>query len=122
MRLNKPWQRPLSQDWDPPFTPPQQMSLFPSPPAEDGTRESSSRWQVGHVGRDMMYYEEYRNGAWERLSLDGEMLLGRAHHVIFFRSEADWSRYPAWAHGRRAEIIERIKSAFREPDYEYHGD
>lgn len=70
----------------------------------------------------MMYYEEYRQGSWERLNVDGEMLLGRAHHIIFFRTEADWSRYPAWAHGRRTEIIARIKSAFREPDYEYHGD
>ncbi len=80
------------------------------------------RWRVGHVGRDCMYYEECIDGAWRRLDIDGELLLGRAHHVIYFRSPEDWQRGPAWSHGRRDEIIARIKRAFGEPDYEYHGD
>ncbi len=79
-------------------------------------------WRVGHRGRDQMYYEERHRGQWERLAIDGEMLTGRAHHVIYFPTPAQWSRYPAWAQGRRDEIIARIKSEFREPDYEYHGD
>lgn len=79
-------------------------------------------WRVGHTGRDMMYYEERDGLSWRRLDIDGEMLLGRAHHVIYFRSATDWTRYPAWAHGRRDEIIARIKQEFREPDYEYSGD
>ena len=57
------------------------------------------------------------NGA----GLDGEMLIGRAHHVIYFANPAEWRIYPEWAQGRREEIIGRIKSEFREPDYEYHG-
>ena len=77
-------------------------------------------WRVGHRGRDMMYYEEWRDGTWERLDIDGEMLTGRAHHVIFFRSPGDWRNGPAWARDRRDEIIARIKSEFREPDYEYY--
>jgi hypothetical protein len=68
-----------------------------------------------------MYYEELRDGTWERIDVDGEMLMGRAHHVIYFASPERWQAYPAWAHGRRAEIIERITSEFREPEYEYHG-
>jgi hypothetical protein len=79
-------------------------------------------WRVGHQGRDRMYYEELRDGVWQRLDVDGELLLGRAHHLIFFASPADWQRYPAWARDRRDEIIGRIKSVFHEPDYEYHGD
>ena len=78
-------------------------------------------WRVGHQGRDRMYYEELRGGAWERLDIDGEMLMGRAHHVIYFASSEQWLRYPAWARGRRDEIIARITSEFREPDYEYDG-
>jgi hypothetical protein len=66
-----------------------------------------------------MYYEERIAGEWQRLVVDGEMLMGRAHHVIYFKSAADWQRYPAWAQGRRDEIIGRIKQEFREPDYEY---
>ena len=73
-------------------------------------------WRVGHVGRDMMYYEEFRDGEWVRISIDGEMLTGRAHHVIFFSHVS----FPAWAEGRESEIVDRIKSEFREPDYEYY--
>jgi hypothetical protein len=47
------------------------------------------------------------------------MLTGRAHHVICFAAEETWQRYPEWARHRRDEIIVRIKSSFREPDYEY---
>jgi hypothetical protein len=81
----------------------------------------NSQWRVGHTGRDMMYYEENHDGIWQRIAIDGEMLTGRAHHIIFFANEETWQRYPEWARHRRHEIISRIKSQFREPDYEYAG-
>jgi hypothetical protein len=87
----------------------------PEPPPGPGERD----WRVGHKGRDLMHYEEWRDGAWQRLLIDGEMLMGRPHHVIYFTPAADWENYPAWARHRRDEIIARIKSQFREPDYEY---
>lgn len=68
-----------------------------------------------------MYYEELHEGGWERIDIDGEMLMGRAHHVIYFATPERWQTYPPWARGRRAEIIARITSEFREPDYEYYG-
>lgn len=74
-----------------------------------------TEWRVGHVGRDMMYYEEFCDGEWRRMPIDGEMLTGRAHHVIYI----SWLRFPDWANGRETEIVERIKREFREPDYEY---
>ncbi len=74
-----------------------------------------TEWRVGHVGRDMMYYEEFCDGEWRRMPIDGEMLTGRAHHVIYI----SWLRFPDWAKGRETEIVERIKHEFREPDYEY---
>ena len=66
-----------------------------------------------------MYYEEQIDGMWQRLTLDGEMLMGRAHHVIYFDSPAQWQSYPSWARDRRTEILARVKSELREPDYEY---
>jgi hypothetical protein len=78
-------------------------------------------WRVGHQGRDQMYYEEFHQGAWKRIEIDGEMLMGRAHHVIYFATPERWLEYPPWARDRRAEITARITSEFREPDYEYHG-
>src|SRR5215218_8260971 len=85
------------------------------------TTEGQRGWRVGHRGRDQMYYEELHQGVWERIEIDGEMLTGRAHHVIYFATPERWLEYPAWARDRRAEITARITSEFREPDYEYHG-
>ncbi len=86
------------------------------PPALKG---GARGWRVGHAGRDCMYYEERSDGAWQRLEINGEMLTGHAHHVIYFRSPKEWQGYPEWARHRREEIVGRIKSEFREPDYEY---
>ena len=69
-----------------------------------------------------MFYEELHAGAWQRLDISGEMLTGRAHHVIYFPTAKAWSQMPEWARDRREEIIARIKSEFREPDYEYADD
>ena len=103
--------------------------LSPHVKAEFGASRKASplpgmerRWRVGHRGRDSMHYEEWRDGTWQRLDIDGEMLMGRAHHVIYFATPERWQSYPEWARHRRDEIIARIKSEFREPDYEYHGD
>ncbi len=68
-----------------------------------------------------MYYEEFWADSWQRIEIDGEMLTGRAHHIIYFDSPERWQSYPEWARDRRDEIIGRIKSQFREPDYEYEG-
>jgi len=85
------------------------------------TIDEQRGWRVGHQGRDQMYYEELHQGAWKRIEIDGEMLMGRAHHVIYFATPERWLEYPPWARDRRAEITARITSEFREPDYEYHG-
>lgn len=79
-------------------------------------------WRVGHRGRDQMFYEERHGWTWDRIEISGEMLMGPAHHVIYFATPSQWLQYPAWARDRRDEIIARIKSEFRPPDYEYHGD
>ena len=104
-------------------------SLPPAPPT-GGTppvlpataREEGEGWRVGHRGRDMMFYEEKHGGQWLRLDIDGEMLTGAAHHVIYFRSAEGWKACPEWARHRRDEIIARIKSRFHAPEYEYHED
>jgi hypothetical protein len=97
-------------------------TVAPPDPSGAPLPPGQATWRVGHVGRDGMFYEEYREGRWERLEISGEMLLGRAHHVIYFDSPEAWvERRPEWARNRRDEIIARIKSAFQPPDYEYYG-
>lgn len=94
---------------------------LPSVPSFD--ENSSARgWRVGHQGRDCMYYEEKTGDSWQRIDISGEMLMGRAHHVIYFPPPETWAGFPEWARHRRDEIIARIKSEFREPDYEYASD
>jgi len=41
-----------------------------------------------------MYYEELHGRSWHRIEIDGEMLTGRAHHVIHFASPGRWLGYP----------------------------
>ena len=82
-------------------------------------RHEARDWRVGHAGRDRMYYEERHGSAWRRIDIDGEMLTGRAHHAVYLASPESWVRYPEWARHRRDEIVARIKSELREPDYEY---
>jgi hypothetical protein len=99
------------------FSRPVRREFSTSPSIPIPTNETN--WCVGHTGRDMIFYEETHHGQTQRIAIDGEMLSGRAHHVIYFASPETWQRYPEWARHRRAEIIARIKSQFREPDYEY---
>lgn len=88
-------------------------------PRSEPHASPSRDWHVGHVGRDGMYYEERHTGGWQRIEIDGEMLIGPAHHAVYLASPERWRSYPEWARDRRDEIVARIKSEFREPDYEY---
>ena len=84
--------------------------------------DAARGWRVGHQGRDRMYYEERRDGAWQRLDIEGEMLTGEAHHAVYLAAPDRWRFYPDWARDRREEIVARIRSEFREPDYIYGGE
>ncbi len=97
-------------------------AVFPPIITPELPAHATRGWRVGHRGRDCMYYEEKIQGNWERLEIDGEMLTGRAHHVIYFASPERWQTYPEWARHRREEIICRIKADCNPPDYEYQED
>jgi len=86
------------------------------PPTGLGART----WRVGHYGRDHLYYEEWNEGAWRRIEIGGEMLIGRPHHVVYVPSPEKWLAYPNWARHRRDEILERLRSELAPPDYEYY--
>ena len=64
------------------FAGPATLPVSPHVPPKPAASSESRDWRVGHVGRDRMYYEEWRDGAWHRLDIDGEMLIGRAHHAV----------------------------------------
>jgi hypothetical protein len=79
------------------------------------TNDRARGWRVGHQGRDQMFYEEFSDEEWKRIKIDGEMLTGKAHHVVYLSS----IKYPDWAQQRMGEINSRIMSEFKEPGYEY---
>lgn len=95
-------------------------SILSSTPPHESVSPEARDWRVGHHGRDNLYYEEWQRGRWHRIEIDGEMLTGRAHHVIYFPAPERWQSYPEWARHRRSEIIERIKSTLQPPGYEYY--
>jgi hypothetical protein len=79
-------------------------------------RERERGWRLRREGRDEMFYDEWRDDAWQRMTINGEMLCGTtAHHVIYFND----LKFPDWAGGHREEIVARIKSEFCPPGYEY---
>ena len=86
------------------------------------TTDWTRGWRVRHVGRDSLSYDELHDGVWAGFAIGGEgLLFGPPHFVIYFESPEHWRNYPQWARGRRDEIISRIKSELRPPDYEYEG-
>lgn len=100
-----------------------------TPPGRDaaavttGTAQASARgWRVGHRGRDQLFYEDLRGGGWQRIEIDGEMLLGEPHHAVYLASPERWQRYPAWARDRRDEIVARLRSELKEPGYVFQGE
>jgi hypothetical protein len=59
------------------------------------TIDEQRGWRVGHQGRDQMYYEELHQGAWKRIEIDGEMLMGRAHPCHLLRDAGTVARVSA---------------------------
>ena len=78
-------------------------------------------WRCRRHGRDEFYYEEFIDGKWLRIAIDGEMLVGKPKHVFYLPTEDDWRLLPEWARHRRTEILARMKSDYPETDYAYEN-
>jgi len=78
-------------------------------------------WRTYALGIGAVYYEELRDGKWEKIEIGGERLCGKPRYVIYLGSAETWKKYPEWAQNRREEIISRIKSVLKEPEYKYLG-
>jgi hypothetical protein len=79
-------------------------------------RDRQRGWRAREVGPEELCYEEWKEGAWQRIDIAGEMLVDKGHQVIYLSR----LELPDWAKARRDEIVGRIKSVFRPPDYQYH--
>jgi hypothetical protein len=67
-------------------------------------------------------YEELHEGIVVSLELPLEYA-GRGEYDIHIPSERDWQvGMPAWAHGRRAEIVERLQTVFKRSQMHFDAD
>jgi hypothetical protein len=70
-------------------------------------------------GRDSIEYQERRDLIIRRLEIGGEMRV-KGPRVISVPTDNEWDRtMPAWARGRRTEIIEKVRRALGTKRYEF---
>ncbi|MEJ1973879.1 MAG: hypothetical protein WDM96_15875 [Lacunisphaera sp.] len=74
------------------------------------TRENRRGWRLGRDTWGVRYEEKTKEGVWDSLLIRATLRghsFGEAHVPL----DAVWDpRFPAWAHGRREEIVSRIRS------------
>jgi hypothetical protein len=76
-------------------------------------------YYVTREGRDVIQYQELRDGKVHRLTIGGEMVV-KGPHVVYVPTEAEWQQWmPSWAQGRREEIIEKVRRALGNKNYAY---
>jgi hypothetical protein len=77
-------------------------------------------WITLGYGRDEMVYIELEGSKKRSFRFYAEMQVGPVKRQIYLPSELEWdSQLPSWAHGRRDEIIDRIKVRNPEPRNSY---
>jgi hypothetical protein len=70
-------------------------------------------------GRDSIEYQERRDRTIRRLEIDAEMM-ARGPHAVYVPTEDEWdSTMPAWARGRRGEIVDNVRRALGTKNYEF---
>lgn len=72
-------------------------------------------WRVALRGRGDIIYDEFRDGVWQRINVPGEILAGSPGRLIYITRMP----LPSWAAGRRHEIVSRIQSRLRPPEFVY---
>jgi hypothetical protein len=80
-----------------------------------------SGWNVRLSGLHALSYCEVVDSKAEEVVIDGELLVGKPHHVLYIYGASEWDRrYPEWARGRRDEILQRIRSKCPDSGYSFH--
>ncbi len=80
-------------------------------------RNNAKGWRVRSISPEGWVYEERHNGAWVGITMAELMDYREPPHVLRIMSASRWTEYPEWTHGRRDEIVARIKAELKEPNY-----
>lgn len=80
-------------------------------------RDEARGWRLLCVSPDGWRYEEKHAEAWTGFLMSEQMDFREPPHHLEIMSSSRWSEYPEWTHGRREEILARIRSELKEPNY-----
>ncbi len=74
-------------------------------------------WRIKKVGNSSQQYVELDgNNNWRSITFECKMYADDVpRHAIIVSK--DWEKYPEWAQARKSEILTRIKSVLKEPEY-----
>ena len=80
-------------------------------------KEVSRGWRLRCLGAGSWTYEEKRGDSWSGFVMPELTDYREPPHHLEVMCTARWSEYPEWTQGRRDEILARIRSELKEPDY-----
>jgi hypothetical protein len=79
--------------------------------------EEKRGWRLRCVSAGSWAYEEKRAGSWGGFIMSELTDYREPPHHLQIMSQPRWIEYPEWTQGRREEILRRIRSELKEPDY-----
>ena len=79
--------------------------------------EEQRGWRLRCVAGGRWAYEEKRHGVWSGFEMEEISDCRESPLHLEIMSSARWNEYPEWTHGRREEILARIRLELKEPLY-----
>lgn len=82
-------------------------------------KENKRKWKIRKGDNyTRKYLELDENGTWRNISFACESYMKNVpRHALYIRK--NWDDYPDWAHSRKEEILGRLKSVLKEPEYTF---
>ena len=79
-------------------------------------KDQKRGWKVKKEGNGNQKYLELDGNNWRSITFNCEMYSnGAPRHTIIISK--DWGTYPDWAQAKKNEIITRLRSVLKEPEY-----
>ncbi len=82
-----------------------------------GRRNERRGWRVTCASPVGWAYEEKRDGVWEGITFPELGDFREPPHVIDLGAASKWEAHPAWMRDRRDEIITRVRSELKRPQF-----
>lgn len=80
-------------------------------------KENKRKWKIRKRDSETRDYLELdSNGLWRQITFSCESYAKNVpRHALYIRK--NWEEYPEWAQFRKEEIMTRVKSVLKEPEY-----